>query len=92
MSQVIAVDKITNGSALTHVAKLIFHKRGLETRLGLPQGVLMRYAAAVQDQYSCENPFTNSTHGALPASPAPLAWGLLCICLRVFWAQPQPLT
>jgi hypothetical protein len=31
---VFVVDRITVGSALTHVAKFIFHKRGLESRYG----------------------------------------------------------
>lgn len=33
-------------------------------RLNLPPGVLQRYTQAVQDSYSADHPFTNSTHAA----------------------------
>ncbi len=37
-------------------------------RLGLSEGVLARYATAVQDSSPTENPYTNSTHGTTRAA------------------------
>jgi hypothetical protein len=58
------VAQLTDGRPLQTVASVLLRKRGLVSRLGLPEDKLRCFLADVEDAYHPQNPYHNSLHAA----------------------------